>query len=273
MVAFIASQQADPARRITYVGADPDGIRAELKGLSPPWHTTAHIERDATGRITAAVIVELDVEAGRAWVLGPWADTGAPALLDAALAGVPPAVTRIELSGPVKNQRLAALAASRGWAATEPSHILVADAAVVAAWPVGDDRTVRAATQADIAVLAPLHDAEFPDTYLTADQMLDGERVALVADGTQPVGYATGEVRDDGEGFIDFVAVDPNARGRGIGRRLVVAITRELMSRSPHGRVALAVHDRRATARALYERLGFSLEESVVAYRSWEGQR
>lgn len=284
IVAFIAAQQAHPDRRVTYVGVDAAGIVAELDGLEPSWVATARVLRDGT-RITGAVIAEWDDDLGRAWIVGPWAAgdgdgwmAAAVALLDAALADLPPTVARYEMSGDIANRRLADLAATRGWTATAPNHILLADAAVVAAWPpVEDGRTtaLRAAAPEDVGAIAALHDAEFPDTYAAATQLvagqLDGSRVVLVAeDGHGGVaGYAAGEVAHDGEGFIDFVAVDPTCRGAGVGRQLVEAVTRRVLDRSTLGRVCLTVQDRRTPARALYARLGFRSEGSLVAYRSW----
>jgi ribosomal protein S18 acetylase RimI-like enzyme len=231
------------------------------------------------------VITEWDEDLGRGWIVGPWAlgdgdawTASAVALLDAALVDLPPTVTRYEMSGDVANRRLADLAASRGWTATEPSHVLVADAAVVAAWPAGGDEpgaALRAAAPDDVGAIAALHDADFPDTYASAAQLvegqLDGSRVVLVAgdDHGGVAGYAAGEIHDDGEGFIDFVAVDPAARGAGVGRQLVVAITRQLLDRSSLGRVCLTVQDHRRPARTLYDRLGFRPDGSLIAYRSW----
>jgi ribosomal protein S18 acetylase RimI-like enzyme len=283
-VAFVAAQQAHPDRRIGYVGTDAAGIVAELDGLEPSWLTTARVRREGT-RLTGVVITEWDDDLGRAWIVGPWVVgegdawmAGAVELLDAALAGLPSAVSRYEMCGDMANQRLAALGRSRGWAATEPTHHLVADAGVVAAWRPGGDgqaAVLRPAAPGDIGAIAGLHDAEFPDTYASAAQLvdghLDGSRVVLVAeDGRGRVaGYAAGEVHGDGEGFIDFVAVDPAARGAGLGRQLVVAITRQLLDRSSLGRVCLTVQDHRTPARALYERLGFRRDETLIAYRSW----
>jgi ribosomal protein S18 acetylase RimI-like enzyme len=283
LVAFIAAQQVYPDRRISYVGTDAAGIRAELDGLEPSWVTTARVLRDGT-RITGTMITEWDDDLGRAWIVGPWVVgdgaewmAAAVALLDAVLAELPPAVTRYEMSGDIANRRLADLAASRGWTATEPNHVLIADASVVAAWPGGDGQTaaLRAAAPDDIGAIAAWHDAEFPDTYASATQLvdgqLDGSRVVLVADDGHGgvAGYAAGEVHDDGEGFIDFVVVDPATRGTGVGRQLVVAITRRLLDRSLLGRVGLTVQDHRTPARNLYERLGFRPDGSLIAYRSW----
>lgn len=283
-VAFIAAQQAHADHRISYVGDDPTGIVAELAGLEPSWLTTARVLRDGT-HIVGVVIAEWDDDLGRAWILGPWVAgdgegwmTGAATLLEAALAQPPPTVTRYEMSGDVANRRLAALATARGWTPTEPHHLLVADAAVVSAWPAGGGRlaaSVRAAGPDDVGAIAALHDVEFPDSYASAAQLVDGQvdgsRIVLVAadGGGGVLGYAAGEVHNDGEGFIDFVAVDPGARGAGIGRDLVMTMARRLIDRSGLGRVCLTVQDHRTPARTLYERLGFRSEGSLVAYRSW----
>ena len=284
IAAFIAAQQAHPARRICYVGTDAVGIVAELDGLEPSWTTTAQVLREGT-RITGVLISEWDGDLGRAWLIGPWVVgegdgwmAAAAALLDAALASMPPAVSRYEMCGDIANQRLADLAGSRGWTPTEPNHVLVADAGVVAAWQTGGDghtAVLRAAVQADIGGIADLHDAEFPDTYASAPQLvdgqLDGSRVVLVADDGHGgvAGYAAGEVHNDGEGFIDFVAVNAATRGTGVGHQLIVALTRQLLDRSPLGRVCLTVQDHRTPARTLYQRLGFRPEGTVIAYRSW----
>lgn len=283
VVAFVARQQADVGRRIGYVGVDAGGIRGELDGLEPGWTTTARVVRDPEGgRLVGAVVAEWDEELGRAWVIGPWVDADddadadtawimtADVLVDAALGQTPDGVTHYELSGEVAHRRLAELAAGRGWGASEVNHVLVADAAVVEGWGDGDAPNLRAPEAGDLAAIAALHDAEFPGTYASADRLLDGKRVVLVADGGgRVVGYAAGEVHGDGEGYVDFLAVDPALRRGGVGRRLVVALTRELLGRSPLGRVALTVQDHRAPARALYERLGFRAEGSIVGYRSW----
>jgi ribosomal protein S18 acetylase RimI-like enzyme len=284
VVMFIAAQQVEPARHITYVDIDAARIRAELDGLEPSWAATARVLRDGTA-IAGAVIAEWDDDLGRAWIVGPWVvgDGGpwmaaAVELLDAALAQLPPNVTRYEMCGDIANRRLADLAATRGWTATEPSHLLLADAGAVAAWPTGGGGTgasLRTAEARDIGAVAALHDVEFPDMYASASQLvdgqLDGSRVVLVAVDRHGgvVGYIAGSLHDDGEGFIDFVVVDPSARGLGVGRELVMTVTRRLLDRSRLGRVGLMVHDHRMPARGLYERLGFRSDGSHVAYRSW----
>ncbi len=159
-------------RRICYVGTDAVDIVAELDGLEPSWVTTARLLREGA-RITGVLISEWDGDLGRAWLIGPWVVgdgdgwmAAAAALLDAALASMPPAVSCYEMCGDIANQRLADLAGSRGWTPTEPNHVLVVDAGVVAAWQTGRDghpAVLRAAVEADIGGIAELHDAEFPE--------------------------------------------------------------------------------------------------------------
>jgi len=286
VVRFIAAEQGRPERRCTYVGVDPTGIRAELDALQPPWAETLRVVTGPDGTLRGAVVAEWDESLGRSWILGPWVagdaaawDEVAPALLDAALAQLPASVTRHEVCSDVSNELLAELAGDRGWKPTEVNHALVIDEATVAGWP-DDDLTlpIRDARPEDLPAIRPLHEAEFPGTYATAEQLLagqaEGSRVVLVVpspedDGAEPRGYAAGRVQADGEGFIDFVAVPPDVRGGGVGARLVTALTRELLAASSSGRVSLTVQGHRREARNLYERLGFRLDESFVAYRSW----
>jgi ribosomal protein S18 acetylase RimI-like enzyme len=305
IVAFITAQQARPDRRIGYLGEDATGIAAELDGFQPPWSSTVRVVRAPTGGGLAGVVaVEWDEDLGRSWIIGPWVADDVPdaddlpddvsdadeawttvagQLVDGVLAQLPSTVTRHEMCGEDVHRRLAALAEARGWHAGEANHVLVADAGVVAGWNDPGEAAgaagLRCATTADAAPIAVLHDAEFPDTYASAAQLvegqLDGSRLVLVADLPQGTGglacYAAGEVHDDGEGYIDYLVVDPAARRSGLGRHLVMAIARRLLAVSSLGRVALTVQDHRAPARALYESLGFRPAGSIVGYRSWTG--
>lgn len=282
VVAFIAEEQARPERRCTYVGTRPEGIRAELDALEPPWSETLRVVTGDGGVLRGAVVVEWDETTGRSWVLGPWVggdaaawDELAPGLLDAALSQLPITITRHEVCSDVSNELLAELAADVGWLPTVVNHAYVVDEAAVAGWP--DDQPtvpVRDATAADAEAIRPLHDAEFPGTYATVEQLLagqaDGSWVVLVVPGDDGglAGYAAGRVQPDGEGYIDYLVVRPDARRAGVGRRLVTALTRELLAAATTGRVHLTVQDERADARSLYAALGFRLDESFVAYRS-----
>lgn len=282
VVAFISAQQRSPERNVIYLGEEADGIRAELAVLQPEWTTTVRVAAADGGTIVGAALAEWDDEVGRAWVLGPWvAGDGnawtrwARPLFDAVATQVPAAIVDRELAGSLANERLADLAAELGWHPTAVSYSYVLDGDVGSGWP-ADDRagTPRTAGEADLPAIAALHDGEFPATYLTAAQLLEragtGEALVLVAEGPdgEVAGYAAGNVQPDGDGYIDFLAVDVAARGGGIGRRLVLALGRRLLVASSSRRVHLTVHEHRTPARALYASLGFRVGTAIRGYRS-----
>ncbi len=273
---LVAIEQADLTRGTTMLGETRDGIAAELGDLEPPWADTVRVAREDE-RIVGATLVEWDEESARAWVFGPWVPGGDEAwsrwagpLLDAALEQLPAGIDRVELAGEVSHIRMAGLAAERGWVASEVNHVYAADAVAARTW---SDPTlaIRPATAADREDIRPLHDHEFPATYAPVERLLpdepDGKYHVLVAgDGARLLGYAAGRVQPDGDGYLDYLAVNDAARGHGVGRDLLVAIGRYLVERSPHHNVNLTVQDHRAPARRLYESLGFTRKLSMVGY-------
>lgn len=285
ILALIADQQADPARRITAVGIDRSDVEAELEGFSPPWTATVRVLRAADGAVVGVCAIEWEEELGRAWIVGPWvaaADEAwgppARALVDAVLAQAPPSIVRVDLAGERDHRGLAVLASELGWEASEANHILVVDAATASSWlPSSTELAIRPAAVGDATAIERLHRAEFPDTYASADRLVVdavvGERTTLVAERDGSIaGYASGTVHEDGEGYLDYLAVDPGARRGGVGEALLLAIVPALLGASPKGQVALTVQGGRAGARALYERLGFRSDGVIVGYRTpaWE---
>jgi len=283
VVALIKGEQAVPERHIPYLGDQPDGILAELDELATPWASFLRVGRDGDGEVAAAAFADIDEEMGRAWIHGPWVrgdddqwTRWARPLIDAVADSLPSVIDDFELTGDARNVRLSALATEMGYRPSEVNWVytLALERDATATWPGPTDRVrVRPATASDAVALAPLHDAEFPATYLTVDRMLseavDGDRTALVAVDASGhvVGYATGEVQPDGSGYIDFLAVDEAARGGGVGPALVAALVQALRPSITAEAVHLTVQDHRAPARALYGKLGFHQGIGIVGYR------
>ncbi len=274
---FIADRQADPATGTCYLGTDRESIRLELEELGDDaWPASALVVTEG-GRIVGATVTEVDPELGRSWISGPWAAEGywdavARPLVEAAVAQCPPEINAHEFSGDVLNQPMAALAAELGWTASVPNHVFVAKADAASDWP-ADDPRVRAPRPDDFAAIDPLHAAEFPDTYLSTRQMIDegiaGDRITVVSEADGVVlGYAAGRVQPDGAGYLDFIAIIPEARGTGAGLGLLVTVSRRIMAAAPGGDVNLTVQDHRSPAIGLYRRLGFALETTIVGYSS-----
>ncbi len=272
-VVLIAAEQARPERNIAYVGVDELGIRAELDVLEPPWSETTRVTRRADGSIAGVVLVALDADLGRAWIYGPWVagdddwDANAPLLLDAAVEQC--RGLDAECLPELANTRLISMVDRLGWLrAGNTHHALVVSAAIVGRWNAFDIAGLRPADAGDLASIRRLHDAEFPSTHTSADRLLaEMTVIAATRDGTV-CGYAAGLVHPDGEGYVEYLGVDPLYRRCGVGRGLVVALTRELMAASPKREVALSVDDDRRAARALYASLGFVTATSFIAFRA-----
>ena len=272
---FIVSSQQDPATGTAFLGEDPAGVEAELEGLEQPWLQTLRAVV-AEERLLAAVAVEWDGEPSMAWVHGPWGTPDAVRdhgvdLVMAAVAQVPADIRRFELCGHVANTAMAALARRLGFSATETNLALVVDARQAAAWTLPEPleaMTVRPAVPADRAELARLHEPEFGKAYATVDQLLTRHRtvVAEVPHGRM-LGYASGRIQDDGTAYVDFTAVDPPARRRGVGRHVVTALVRLLLAEGSPDQVHLTVRESRTAAQQLYLSLGMRRDAALRGYR------
>jgi len=272
---FIVRCQQDPATGTAFLGEDAAGVEAELEGLVRPWLQTLRVVTEG-GALRAAIAVEWDEEPSMAWLHGPWGsapDVGAHGrdLVLAAVAQVPPSIRRYELCGHVANTAMAALAERLGFTATETNLAMVVEAHRALAWPdpaPDASVTVRPAVTSDRAGLARLHTPEFGDAYATVDQLLTRHRtvVAVGAHGGL-LGYASGRLQDDGSAYVDFTAVDPSARRRGVGRRVVTALVKLLVAEGTPDHVHLTVRQSRTAAQGLYRALGMRQDAALRGYR------
>lgn len=78
-------------------------------------------------------------------------------------------------------------------------------------------------------------------------------------DGPTP-GTLVGFVSTRRDGYILFLAVSPEARGRGYGRRLVAEVADDHRTVTCHARAT------NEAALAFYERLGFDVERRITGY-------
>jgi [ribosomal protein S18]-alanine N-acetyltransferase len=115
---------------------------------------------------------------------------------------------------------------------------------------------IRAATSADLAAVAEIERASFPNPWSVEAFRAHLADVFLVAESPAGIaGYVVAwSVGPEAE--ILNVAVAPSDRGRGTGRVLLGAAVREL-DRAGARRAFLEVRLSNAPARRLYERAGF----------------
>lgn len=280
LLEWIIACQSDPATGTAYLGGTAEGVRAELEGLDQDWTDTVRVVT-VQGQPVAACAVEWDEEPATAWIQGPWGsedavETWGEPLMAAMVEQLPAEITTLEICGEVRNSAMADLADRLGWQPTEVNHAMVLpveDAQSVAARSSVDRPagiTVRNALEQDLPRLATLHESEFPEAYATSAQLLSRHLTVVAVLDEALVGYASGQIQDDGQAYIDFTAVDPAARRRGVGRSLILAVIEQLLQAADAERltqVHLTVREEKAPARALYESLGFRTDAAIRGYR------
>ena len=118
-----------------------------------------------------------------------------------------------------------------------------------------------------------LHRDSFPASGSTpAEDLLAGRddehAIFAATDGLKFLGSVCVSVnRAPLEGFIDYLAVKPSARGKGIGTRLLQTALHWIFDDRRLPQAALTVSDWRHGARRLYEQTGFTLQASGIAAR------
>ncbi|MFB6126126.1 MAG: GNAT family N-acetyltransferase [Halolamina sp.] len=133
-----------------------------------------------------------------------------------------------------------------------------------------EEATVRQATEADLLAVYRIEKASFPEPwpYASFERFLgeSGFLVATVADSV--VGFIVGDVTPNygrDIGHVKDLAVHPDVRGRGFGKRL---LTGGVVRLSVAGAdvVKLEVRVGNEPARSLYEAFGFGISRTVPSY-------
>ena len=100
-------------------------------------------------------------------------------------------------------------------------------------------------------------------TYRTNLSHFSLEDVVLAHEGDKVIGYCWTEITSEQEGRIYMLGIDPDYRGKGTGRRLLLAGLAHLKSKGSQVAV-LTVDSENKEARALYDSVGFELRASSL---------
>ena len=277
VIAYVAAAQADPARHVTYLGTDPATVRAELAAVED-WRERTWVACDGE-RVVGVLTADLDAALGRLWWLGPWADdrpTGLR-LLRRAAAEVARGVAEREFAPDERNGWLADLAVELGYNAEVPSAVMVVELVredadgSTSTWVDDHDlppavADVRALEPEDRDDVARLHDHLFAGTHTRGRDLVRDQQTTVLVVGEPPTGYVATQVQADGSVYVDFVGVDPRARGRGLARALVAAALEHALAAGV-AQASLTVRDDNRHARALYASLGFTDERRIAPHR------
>lgn len=257
--------QADPTKHIGYLGSDAGSIATDVAGVDRWTERTAVAEM--SGRIFGWLTGEFDEEMGRAWWWGPFCedrpdgDPIADEMYRLVRAEVGP--DEEELAPDDRNSWVAACALRWGFRGEEASAVLQYVGAGF-----GDvDGAVVAVGDAHASAVEALHDELFPGTHTPGRMLIASTEPRLVyVEAGDVVGYVAAEMQSDRSGYIDYLGVRPDRRGRGLGRALVRAATDRLLELGATS-VNLTVRESNAMARALYGSLGFIEERVIRPYR------
>ena len=273
LAAFIARVNAQAASQSLYcVARSAAGVRTALRnGEDFPggWERAFVVGAQRDGEIVAALGCQLDPDGTDGWLWGPWGD-GTPDLFGCLKALLPASVRRLDAFLNAENLGGLNFLRSRGFSTGPLTHIYVRSRA---GWTGTDGDACPGLRPAHEVAFARLHAETFPAGGSTpADDLLAGRdaehAIFAAADGLRLLGYVCVSVnRAPREGFIDYLAVKPAARGRGIGARLLQTALRWTFETQKLSQVALCVSEWRGGARHLYEKAGFALTASGVGAR------
>ncbi len=187
-----------------------------------------------------------------------------------------------------RNERAAALLRARGYGQVRSYWRMIVDCATVAAEapppppgmtareldPRADAEALYAINERAFASVAS-HRGEplerFREKHLGAKTLDPGLSVVVEADG-RPVGFALcRRWEDEGRGYVDLLAVDPDAAGRGLGSWLLAAVFARCRAAGLR-QAMLGVAGDNPRAMALYERAGMRVQFRIDSYeRAPEG--
>ena len=285
LVAFVAAHNGTPEHHIGYFGLSPEDVRQSILMLNLRYDRGFRLALRGN-HIVGVMGVDFDREIGRAWLYGPlvidpdWAAV-ADALYDAVLKSIPASIVEQEMFVDAANINSHEFAARHGFAEhgawaiyfITPDRMAALPEAATEPWATGRPwATVRPWDARYADQLAALHDELFPASNYTLNYMLqelakDGI-LLLITDNGRLAGYFFGRGEpESGEAYIDLIGVAADYRGRGLGRRLVLAGLSALRPMPGLRQVNLTVAAGNAAAMRLYDSLGFLKERDMVAWR------
>ncbi len=217
---------------------------------------------------------EFERDGHRGWMRGPFSSGASADDLDRGwfqLQGLlPPSIHRLDTFLNIKNREGQEFYRRHGFERQGESHEYLAVRPPEMA-PAGIEHCVPLPVEHQ-RVFASLHDRIFPQTYYNGAQIvhrLDEDHCVWVyLDSGQVLGYIhlAAEPWAD-EGFVEYLGVEDDFRGRGIGSALLHRALDWGFNQRGLAALGLVVADGNTNARSMYERCGFALKHTGVNQR------
>lgn len=259
---IIAAQNSHPETQCIHSGDMAEAIAAEMQHLHDEGHF-AMLQAKQADECVGLLGGELDEEMAFLWgpfvLQGDW-DAVAEALWQQWQTSLPETTTKQAAFLHLKNERGRAFYQARGFVEKQIAHIYVAPHPEQILPP---SPKVRLFQDSDAAAFTALHDTIFAGTFETAERVMalqdEARHLFVYPEGDTILGYCDASSDSQGEGYIEFIAVDEAARGKGIGKQLLLTALHWLFTEKNMPQVGLTVLDTRTNAQKLYEAVGFEL--------------
>lgn len=274
VIAFVVRLNQDSAHHVSDFGVTIDEVRDDLAAIMPP-QGEGYLAVNDLSEIVGLLGVEIDLELGRCWLLGPlvdhpgW-DSVAEALYDQILAIIPPEVNDQQLSFDSANNNLEGFALRHDFNFYTEAVVLALDKSRQGMLPPADGLEFDDKYAEEFIAL---HAELFPNTYYSGSQLLEKSRepqnhlFMYIQDGLF-AGYIFLQARTSSQdAYIDFLGVDESLRRQGIGKNLLASGLNWAFSRPGINKVTLSVRSSDIPTVRLYDSLGFTSERKIRAYR------
>ena len=228
------------------------------------------------GELAGTLGCELDQELGRGWTRGPfiisktnaWEET-ASALLEGLQNTLPSSIHWLDSFLNIANERGNTFYLAHGFQQLRLVHVYVAKAYEN---PLGSSSACEAMHPLQAQDFVKLHDRIFTGTYATGQRILDkldeDHQVFVYLQGDEILGYVYAAIDEEtGDGSVEFIGTREDARGKGIGRQLLLTALEWLFDGKKVQQAILVVNDNLTNARSLYESVGFRLKYTGVHTR------
>jgi GNAT superfamily N-acetyltransferase len=267
IAAMIVDQNRNPETHCIQSAStdDPVAVAEEIKDLYAK-NELRFVVADIYGEIIGLMGCEFDEGVGRGWTRGPFLTRGLweslPAsLFQRLLAALPAGIRRLDSFLNEKHKQGNCFYLENGFKHKTLVHVYQADAAN---WLDVSLEFCPEIDETHALDFITLHDAMFPNTFINGrgilDQIDDDHKIFIYTNGADLGGYIYLSVdKFGGEGYIEFIAVQPELRGKGIGYVLLQCALNWCFSKRELGQVGLTVSEELTNAQSLYAKVGFRL--------------
>ena len=273
-VSFVSRLNQDLTHKIGYFGETGAEIKDDFSILQPP-DGYGFVATSDEGQVIGFFGIEMDLELGRSWLLGPlvdeqdW-DTISEQLYQAITADLPPDISNQELYFHGQNVRLENFALRHGFSYHAQGAVLILDV---------NQRQTRNVTgiivfdERYVSQLETLHNDLFPNTYYSAEQLIkldkeDDKCLLICQKKGNLVGYIFVQLRPASQDvYIDFLGVDQEHRQQGIAQDLVAQAVDWAVQKPYVERISLTVSGDNEAAIKLYHSMGFITQTVSRSYR------